>query len=51
MTPGAAGTAAGPVRATAGPSACAANAWLEHQFELKGYLIHRLADPARDDHE
>lgn len=26
--------------------ACAANAWREHQSELKGYLIHRLADPA-----
>ncbi|MGE5666689.1 MAG: sigma-70 family RNA polymerase sigma factor [Betaproteobacteria bacterium] len=39
-------TVAGPAEATAGPSACAANAWLEHQSELKGYLIHRLADPA-----
>ena len=33
-------------RATAAPFACAANAWHEHQSELKGYLIHRLADPA-----
>ena len=35
-----------PPTPTAGPFACAANAWREHQSELKGYLIHRLADPA-----
>jgi RNA polymerase sigma-70 factor (ECF subfamily) len=28
------------------PFACALRAWHEHQSELKGYLIHRLADPA-----
>ena len=39
-------TAAGSAHVTAGPSACAANAWLEHQSEIKGYLMHRLADPA-----
>lgn len=39
-------TAAGAAQTAASPSACAANAWLEHQPELKGYLIHRLADPA-----
>jgi RNA polymerase sigma-70 factor (ECF subfamily) len=27
------------------PFACALRAWDEHQSELKGYLIHRLADP------
>ncbi len=27
------------------PFACALRAWHEHQSELKGYLIHRLADP------
>jgi RNA polymerase sigma-70 factor (ECF subfamily) len=27
------------------PFVCALRAWHEHQSELKGYLIHRLADP------
>lgn len=27
------------------PFACALRAWHEQQSELKGYLIHRLADP------
>ena len=26
-------------------AACALRAWHEHQSELKGHLIHRLADP------
>lgn len=39
-------TTASPAQTTAGPFACAANAWREHQSELRGYLIHRLADPA-----
>jgi RNA polymerase sigma-70 factor, ECF subfamily len=37
---------AGPAHTAAGPFTCAANAWREHQSELRGYLIHRLADPA-----
>ena len=46
MTAGPVHTAAGPADTSAGPFACAANAWRNHQSELKGYLIHRLADPA-----
>jgi RNA polymerase sigma-70 factor (ECF subfamily) len=46
MNDGGARIAEGRAHATATPFACAANAWRQHQSELKGYLIHRLADPA-----
>ena len=46
MIQGPAHAGAGPANTTAGPFACAANAWREHRGELAGYLVHRLADPA-----
>lgn len=34
---------------TTGPFACAMKAWHQHQREIKGYLAHRLSDPALAD--
>ena len=37
---------AGPAHPTTGAFACVSYAWRVHQSELRGYLIHRVADPA-----